>query len=383
MQAKIVTLDATGEVILTPVLPGVVYMAGWRWLMWNGQLGFSYQINRKGEPQDFVALNTDGLLIEQDAESGKVFMILSHPSSVEGPEPMHIPAQKQQFQISREEGPAVRYWYTASIGDIQLLGAESFLVLDPEYVAREEAALEMFAQLIAEEAALNERMVQSQIAAEAARAAEEIGRREEQRRIQVAVVSIDPIDLVPFVRCWPHLHSRKPHVNRMEMERVIRRWARKANFNLMKAVYAAEPYFAKWRLLILANEPAKVPPMQGAEEMLTMPPAGDVAPVQPEEAPVVAEEPTQRFRAPLPTAVFPTPVHTVEKPIRFEALAVALLDPSWQCMLGIKDQTGALQLLAQLRANDGKVPDSIAEQLGDNIYLLEDLIDEHRLQVNT
>lgn len=395
IKAQIITLDANGKVVLTPLEAGTIYTPGWRWFEWRGQLWLAKRIDRMGNMMDPEPVSSEGLPTEIDIETGNAFMVLSPGPDKPGAEELQIPAVKHTFRVSSlDEGPGLRWWYTAEIGGIQLLGAESWYQIDVEYALRLEH-LATQAELVLAERAEQERRREAQEAAE----------REENRAIQLAVVSVTASDLIRFVKCWPHLRCRKPNVNRVEMERIVRRWARAKKLNLFKAVAAAEPFYQNWRDELLEQRKISV------EEVPTIPPQDvnlvedfgipfqfpgvSVLPLEPksylgdlepdysnnmEFGPPVEIDSSARslFLTPIPTAVVPAVNSPVLGDLRLQELQLKLVSPRIQESLGLNSES-ALFVIAVLRAN-GEITPDLKNSFGENfdIERLIRFVDDHR-----
>lgn len=399
-KAKIITLDSKRKVVLTPLEADTIYTPGWRWFAWRGQLWLAERIDRSGNMMDPVPVNSEGLLIEVEMETGNAFMVLSPGPDKPGAEPLHIPAVPYVFRVStpNHDGPGIRWGYTAEIAGIHLLGADSWLKIDVEYAQRlEDLATQ-------EELALAERSEQ-----ERRREAQEAAEREENRAIQLAVVSVTASDLVRFVKCWPHLMCQKPNVNRVEMERVVRRWARSKKLNTFKVVSAAEPFYQGWRDELLSHR--KIP-VKKVEEIPTIPPQDvvpeddfaiapdspesvDSKPIEPESylgdlapdttndvefGPPVAVESGGRtgFLDPVPTAVVPAVNPPVLGDLRIQELQLKLVSPRIQESLGLNSDS-ALFVISVLRAN-GEITRDLKKSFGENfdIERLIRFVDDHR-----
>jgi hypothetical protein len=401
IKANIITLDANGKVVLTPLEEGTVYMPGWRWFECRGQLLLAERVDRMGNVMEPEVVNSEGLPTEIDQETGEAFMVLSPGPDKPGAEELHIPAVKHSFRVSSPDGLGLRWWYTAEIAGIQLLGSESWHQIDVDYMIHLEH-LATQAELVLAERAEQERR----------RAAQEAAELEENRMIQLAVVSVTASDLIRFVKCWPHLKCRKPNVNRLEMERVVRRWARSKMLNTFKVVSAAEPFYLHWCDAIL--EHWRIPVEE--EEMPTIPPQdvhlvadfpiafdippavemerpigpesylGDLAPDNSNDMvfgpPVVVQSGGTEFLAPVPTAVISQVNdglhHEKKLDIRFGELQLKLLSPRIQASLGL-DQDSTVQVISVLRSHADVTP-GLINFLGDgfNIDRLTRFIDMHR-----
>ena len=157
---------------------------------------------------------------------------------------------------------------------------------------------------------------------------------EQQRITQSAVVRATTDELLPFVKCWPHLVCKKRQVQAREMERVVRNWARSKKLNVRLAIAVAEPFYADWREALLVKFRSE--DVKEDHEMLTLPP----------------EDPAG-FLAALPTAVVPTDLPGVH----ISGLTLTLLQPKILGRLGVSVDE-VMHIVSYLSVNN-VLPNSI------------------------